>query len=350
MSETTVVGSEAIQQRKIDHLKIALSDIVQVGDAGFGQYRLLHNALPEIDFDSIDMSTTFLGKKVNYPFFISCMTGGVGQGRKINRNLAKAAQKYGIAMGVGSQRAAIQYPELEDLFMAREVAPDIPLLANVGIVQLNYGFDVAEYQQIVDMIAADALVVHINPLQEIVQPEGDRDWSGLLPKLAKVVEKLSVPVIGKEVGFGLSDDVARRLHEVGVKIWDTAGWGGTNWSLVEGLRGKADQHIGELFSEWGIPTTESIKMCRGVADELGDGEVVILGSGGVKSGVDVAKGIALGADLVGLATPFGRAAVESSEAVEALIERLGLELRIGMFGVGAGNIEALRQARFLGIG
>src|SRR5690606_14128508 len=196
------MSTSVIAKRKKDHLKYALSSAVQIGDAGFGNYRFVHNALPEVDFDKINTSTSFLGKKVNYPFFISCMTGGVDEGEKINRNLAKAAQKYGIAMGVGSQRAAIVHSEYEEIFRAREVAPDIPLLANIGLVQLNYGFGLKEYKKCVDMIEANALVVHINPIQEIIQPEGDRNWAGLLDKLAKIVEKIDVPVIAKEVGFG----------------------------------------------------------------------------------------------------------------------------------------------------
>ena len=347
-----------ITKRKKDHLKIALSSKAQVGSAGFEKYRFVHNALPEINFDKIDTSTKFLGKKVNYPFFISCMTGGVKEGKRINRNLAKAAQKYGIAMGVGSQRASIEHPELGELFMAREVAPNIPLMANVGLVQLNYGFGHKEYQKCVDMIEADALVIHINPIQEIIQPEGDRNWEKLLPKLEKVIKKISVPVIAKEVGFGLSDDVAKRLYNVGVLIFDTAGWGGTNWSIVEGRRGKADRELGDLFGDWGIPTAESIKMVSGFKKKLitnhspaftcvdrqaGKSPITVLGSGGVKTGVDIAKAISLGSDLVGLATPFGKAAIQSTKAVEKLIEKLAMETTVAMFGVGARNIKELQS-------
>ena len=200
-------NTNSIQQRKKDHLKIALSDISQTGVNGFEKYRFIHNALPEINFDDIDLSTNFLGKKVKYPFFISCMTGGVAEGLKINRNLALAAQKYGIAMGVGSQRAAIENEELAKLFMSREVAPDIPLIANVGLVQLNYGFGHKEFQRCVDMIKADALAVHINPIQEVIQPEGDRNFSGLLPKLEKLNTGDSIMI--------QSDGINYRLEKVG---------------------------------------------------------------------------------------------------------------------------------------
>jgi len=337
-----------IQNRKKDHLRIATSDISQTGNPGFDKYRFIHNALPEIDFDSIDTSTTFLGKKVNYPFFISCMTGGVSQGKRINRNLAAAAQTWGIAMGVGSQRAAIEHPELAGLFTAREVAPDIPLIANVGLVQLNYGFGAAEYQKIIEMIDADALSVHINPIQEVIQPEGDRNWANLLPKLKQVLPKLSKPVIAKEVGFGLSKSVIERLYKVGVRYFDTAGWGGTNWSVVEGMRGKADRELGKLFGEWGIPTSESIKSVKSVSQLFSD-LVTILGSGGVRTGIDVAKCIALGCDMVGIAQPFAKAALISAEEVEKLIERLALELKIAMFGVGAKTIGELQKIKLVAV-
>jgi isopentenyl-diphosphate Delta-isomerase len=342
--------SKSIEERKKDHLRIATSKKSQYGSAGFENYRFVHNALPEIDFDEIDTSTAFLGKKVNCPFFISCMTGGVAEGKRINRNLAKAAQKYGIAMGVGSQRAAIEHPDLENLFTAREVAPDVPLLANVGLVQLNYGFGLAEYQKCVDMIKADALVVHINPIQEIIQPEGDRNWIGLLTKLARIINKLTVPVIAKEVGFGLSKEVVARLYKIGVRYFDTAGWGGTNWALVEGYRGKADRALGELFANWGIPTTESIKACldfKNSQPTKHQSQITILGSGGVRTGVDIAKAIALGSDMVGIASPFAKAAMISSAEVEKLIDRYAIELKTVMFGVGANSVNQLRSNKLV---
>ncbi|MHA2055236.1 MAG: alpha-hydroxy-acid oxidizing protein, partial [Candidatus Hodarchaeales archaeon] len=189
-----------------------------MGDAGFGKYRFNHNALPEIDFEKIDTSTKILGKKVDYPFFISCMSGGINKGLSFNNTLAKAAQKYGIAMGVGSQRIAIEYPVYEKQFQVRKYAPDIPLIANIGLVQLNYGYGLKEFQKCIDMIDADALAVHINPIQEVVQPEGDRNFEKLLPKLEKLVKKLTVPIIVKEVGFGLSESVAVRLNKIGIAI------------------------------------------------------------------------------------------------------------------------------------
>lgn len=337
------MNSNKIKSRKKDHLRIATSEVSQTGDNGFSKYRFTHNALPEINFDEIDLSTTFLGKKVHYPFFISCMTGGVAEGLKLNRNLARAAQKYGIAMGVGSQRAAVEHLELAKLFMAREVATDIPLIANVGLVQLNYGFTYKEFQKCVDMISADALAVHINPIQEVIQPEGDRNFSNLLPKLSRLVNKISVPIIAKEVGFGISYDVAKKLYKAGVKIIDTAGWGGTSWAVVEGERRNGYKELGELFGEWGIPTSDSIIQCNQLRDKVKD-KITILGSGGIRNGVEIAKAIALGADLVGIAAPFAKAALVSQEEVERLIERYAKELKVAMFGVGAKSIGKLKKA------
>lgn len=331
-----------IANRKKDHLRIATSEVSQTGDSGFSKYRFTHNALPEINFDEIDMSTTFLGKRVNYPFFISCMTGGVTEGLKLNRNLAAAAQKYGIAMGVGSQRAAVEHPELAKLFMAREAAPDIPLIANVGLVQLNYGFTHKEFQKCVDMIEADALAVHINPIQEVIQPEGDRNFKDLLPRLSKLVDKISVPIIAKEVGFGISYDVAKKLYKHGINIIDTAGWGGTSWAVVEGERRDGYKDLGQLFGDWGIPTSESIVQCNKLKSEV-KGKMTLLGSGGIRNGIEIAKAIALGADLVGIASPFASAALVSQEEVEKLIEKYTLELKTAMFGVGAKNLEELKN-------
>lgn len=339
--------TELIIKRKKDHLQIALSKISQVGNPGFDKYKFVHNALPEINFDSIDTSTSFLRKKINHPFFISCMTGGIKDGERLNKNLARAAQRYRIPMGVGSQRIAIEHPEFRKLFSIRKLAPDVPLMANVGLVQLNYGFGLRELQQIVAMIEADALVLHINPIQEVIQPEGDRNFDKLLPKLEKIINKLNVPVIAKEVGFGLSEDVIRRLYDLGIRIFDTAGWGGTNWAVIEGLRGKADKNLGELFSDWGIPTVESIVAATKVKRDKHDGSMIILGSGGVRTGVDIAKCIALGADLVGLAKPFAEAAYISSEAVCELIERLSSELKATMFGIGAKNLKALQKGKLV---
>lgn len=327
-----------IVQRKVAHLDIVLSGRAEIGDAGFSKYKFIHNALPEINFDNIDLTTTFLGKNLKAPLLISCMTGGVEHGLTINRNLAETAQRLGIAMGVGSQRIGIVKPDLSSLFLARSVAPDILLFGNIGAVQLNYGFGLKEAKQAVKMIEADALVLHLNPIQEIVQPEGDHNFENLIPKIESLVKGLGVPIIVKEVGNGLSEDTARRLYAVGVKVVDTAGWGGTSWPIVEGIRGKREW-LGQAFGDWGIPTTESIIACKQVKG------LKVIGSGGVRSGIDVAKAIALGADLVGIAAPFANQATKSAEAVQEYAEQVITELKLAMFGVGASSINELQKVK-----
>jgi len=331
-----------IQKRKREHLEISTSAVAQTGVTGFDSYRFVHNALPEIDFDEIDTSCQMFEKKLNYPFFISSMTGGVIEGKKINRNLMAAAERCGVMMGVGSQRAAIEKPELAELFVDEVRERSFPLLANVGAVQLNYGFGVKEMQKAVDMIGADALILHINSIQEAVQAEGNRNFKGLIVKIGEVVRGVNVPIIIKEVGFGISEEVCDRLYSVGVRYVDVAGWGGTSWSVVEGRRAGGDRSLGDLFGEWGIPTTESVAMCKKVADRSSE-KLTIFASGGVRNGVDVAKAIALGADMAGLAAPFAKAAMESEEAVVASIERLGRELKVAMFGVGVKNLFELKK-------
>lgn len=326
-----------MQKRKTDHIQICLRQEIETGLTGFEKYQFVHNALPEIDLEKIDTSTKFLGKKLSAPILISSMTGGTPEAKKINKNLAKAAQKMGVAMAVGSQRIAIENPKLASTFQVRDVAPDILLFANLGAVQLNYGFGIRQCQKAVEMIGADALVFHLNPLQEAIQPEGNRNFENLLPKIEKIVANLSVPVIIKEVGCGISEEVARKLYQVGVRIIDTAGWGGTNWAKIEGIRAK--NKLGETFSQWGIPTAESIIVCRKVKG------LTVIGSGGVRSGIEVAKAIALGADLVGLALPFLKPATKSRRAVEEKLAQLARELKIAMFCLGAKDIKDLGKVQ-----
>lgn len=337
-----------VVHRKRDHLKICLSQPVEVGSTGFEGYSFVHNPLPEINLKDVDTSTTFLGKKLEAPILISSMIGGTNKSTLVNQNLARAAQKFGVAMGVGSQRIAIEHSKNQAIiksFQVRKWAPDILLFANLGAVQLNYGFEVEECRRAVEMIEADALVLHLNPLQEAIQPEGNTNFEGLLPKIEKVVKSLAVPVVVKEVGCGISEDVAGRLYQVEVKIIDTAGWGGTNWAKIEGLRRVQTEveegALGEVFSNWGIPTAESIAQCRKIKG------LKIIGSGGIRNGVEVAKAITLGADLVGLALPFLRLATQSTEAVGVELNRLIRELRVAMFCVGAKNIDELKLAQLI---
>lgn len=313
---------------------------MQVRAHYFDAYAFEHVALPELDYDAIDTSVSFLGKRLKSPLLVSCMTGGTGSARQINRNLAEAAEACGIALGVGSQRKAIEDPSQVETFDVRDVAPTIPVLANLGAVQLNYGFGHEACERAVEMVQADALVFHLNPLQEAIQPEGQRDFRGLIDKMGAIAEVLSVPVIVKEIGCGISAVTAQQLVSVGIDIIDTAGVGGTSWARIEAARAK-DHELGELFANWGIPTPESIAQVSKIDD------VTVIGSGGIRSGLDVAKAIALGADLVGLASPFLKPAMESPEAVIDTIEEITQALRIAMFCVGAQSIKKLYKTPLL---
>ena len=324
------------RDRKAEHIKLALEQRMQVQHSYFDAYSFEHVALPEIDFEEIDTSTTFLGKKLKLPLLISCMTGGTESAGAINRRLAEAAEERGIALGVGSQRKAIENPSQRNTFVVRDTAPTIPILANLGAVQLNYGFGLKECEEAVRMVEADALVFHLNPLQEVLQPEGQRNFSNLLGNMSKIAEKLSVPVIVKEIGCGISAAVAQKFVDSGITIIDTAGVGGTSWARIEAQRA-GELEIGELFADWGIPTPESIRQVASV-----EGTTVI-GSGGIRSGLDVAKALALGADLVGLAAPFLKPALESTKAVIDTIDRIDHALRIAMFCTGNRTIDECRS-------
>jgi isopentenyl-diphosphate Delta-isomerase len=322
--------------RKADHIRLALQERMQLSRHYFDDYAFEHAALPEIDRAAIDTSVEFLGKRLAAPLLISCMTGGTEVASRINRHLAEAAERAGIAVGVGSQRKALEGESGSDSFEVRSAAPTVPLLANLGAVQLNYGFGVAECQRAVDMIEADALVLHLNPLQEAIQPEGQCNFAGLLDKMAEVAQGLSVPVIAKEVGSGISGRLAAALAERGITILDTAGTGGTSWARIEAARA-GDVELGERFAGWGIPTPESIAACSRVPG------VTVIGSGGVRDGIDAAKAIALGASLVGMAFPFLEAATQSAERVLDTVERTVRELEIAMFCVGAQTVEDLKS-------
>jgi isopentenyl-diphosphate delta-isomerase len=339
INEIDETGDETgARDRKAEHIRIALDGKMQLGASWFDAWSFDHVALPEIDMAEVDTAVEFLGRRLAAPLLISCMTGGTEMAGKINRNLAAGAERTGIAVGVGSQRKALEDPEKADTFRVREAAPSVPLLANLGAVQLNYGMGVRECRQAVDMIAADALVLHLNPLQEAIQPEGQCNFAGLLPKIGEVARELGVPVVAKEVGSGLSEGVARALAEQGVRILDTAGTGGTSWARIEGQRA-GDLDLGELFAGWGIPTPESIRQVRRVEG------VTVIASGGVRNGLDVAKAIALGADLAGLAYPFLAPATESPEKVAEKARRIVQELKICMFCLGVKTIAELKTVQ-----
>ena len=330
------------QKRKKEHLEICLDteSVTSASGTGLSRYRFVHNALPELDIDKIDLSTTFLGKRLQAPILISSMTGGFDLARKVNRNLAAAAQSLGLAMGVGSQRVAVEEPSAAGSFEVRDVAPDILLFGNLGAVQLNYGYTVEHCRRAVSMIGADALILHLNVLQEAVQPEGNRNFKGLGEKIAAVCRDLEVPVIAKEVGNGISVDAAIRLQRAGVKALDVAGYGGTSWSAVEAQRAvKQGKRPDTAFADWGIPTEEALVSVRQALPDI-----QLIASGGVRSGVDIAKAIALGADLGAFGQPLLAAALESSAKVVEFIAGVIHELKVSMLCVGAANLAALRRA------
>jgi len=331
------------EQRKSDHIRINLEEDVAFRSLtnGFENFFFMHQALPEIDLAQVDTSISLFGKKLKTPLLISSMTGGTAEALAINRTLAEAAQETGLAMGLGSMRAAIEDETLAGSYHVRDLAPDIPLFANLGAVQLNYGYGLAECQRAVDMIEADALILHLNALQEAVQLEGDGNFAGLLGKIESICRDLPVPVIAKEVGWGFAEKTARQLANAGIAAIDVAGAGGTSWSQVEMYRAPTARHarVAGAFIDWGIPTAVSIRYCKQAAPDL-----PIFASGGISNGIEVAKSIALGASLAGLAGNFLRAA--DSNGVAGVIELAGTitdELRVAMFAAGAQNLAALSQ-------
>lgn len=333
-----------LSSRKADHIRINLEqDVKSAVTNGLESYRFSHEALPDLNLEEIDLTQKIFGKFVAAPILISSMTGGTPEAERINLVLARAAQATGIAMGLGSQRAAIEHPELARTFQVRGVAPDILLLANLGAVQLNYQYSVDQCRRVVDMIEADGLILHLNPLQEALQPEGDTQFKGLLKKIEKVCREVGVPVIAKEVGWGISEKAARQLAEAGVSAIDVAGAGGTSWSQVEMYRIQDVNRarVAAAFRGWGIPTANSIQMVRRGAPEL-----LTIASGGLADGIDIAKCIALGARLGGMAGYFLKVADDFEELLAA-IEEIRKEIQICMFVTGSENLDQLQVAPLL---
>ena len=337
--------SKVTAARKADHIRVNLEEDVNSGlRAGFEGLRFEHNAVPELDLADVNPSLTFLGRGLNAPLLISSMTGGTERAGVINRRLATAAQETRIAMGLGSQRVALENPDLAPTFEVRELAPEVLLFANLGAVQLSYGYGLAEAQRAVDMLEADALVLHFNPLQEALQPEGDTNFAGLLPKIEAVCAGLPVPVIAKEVGWGISAKAARSLVDAGVAVIDVAGAGGTSWSQVEMYRAEDEQQaaLAATFINWGIPTVECLRQIRFALPE-----VPVIASGGLRDGLDLAKSVALGASLGGMAGPFLKAAANSSDEVVRVINHTIKVLRVAMFATSSTDLAALREVNFI---
>jgi isopentenyl-diphosphate delta-isomerase len=336
-----MIGST--ENRKREHIETVLAENVAAKGvtSGFDRYFFEHVALPEIDLDAIDLSSELFGKRLEAPFLISSMTGGTARAGDINQRLAEAARDSGIAMAVGSQRAGLESDELAESYQVRAAAPDILLFANIGAVQLNYGFGVDQARRAVDMIEADALFLHLNSLQEAVQPEGDRNWRGLYDKIEALVREISIPVAVKEVGNGISAAVARRLADCGVAAIDVAGAGGTSWSEVEAHRqpDALARDVAHNFAGWGIPTALALTETRRAAPDL-----PIFASGGVRDGVDAAKAIRLGASLVGVAQPMLGPAADPEATVSSRLNALVTGLKIAAFCTGSKDLAALRNA------
>ena len=328
-----------IDQRKADHIKINLEkDVRSALTSGLENYRFIHEAMPELDLNRIDTTLSLFGKKLNSPILVSSMTGGTDEAETINLRLAEAAQECGIVMGVGSQRTAIEHIEQAKTFQVRRVAPDILLFANLGAVQLNYGYGIDQCRQAVEMIGADALILHFNSLQEAVQDAGDTNFAGLAKKIEEVCKKIAVPVIAKEVGWGISERTARLLANCGVQAIDVAGAGGTSWSQVEMHRAPDEftRQLAATFVGWGIPTVESILNVKSATPGM-----TIFASGGIKDGLDIAKCIALGATLGGMAGQFLRAAAISAEKVVEIMKLTQKQIEVTMFAAGVENLKDL---------
>ncbi|NJN79825.1 MAG: type 2 isopentenyl-diphosphate Delta-isomerase [Anaerolineales bacterium] len=334
-----------IDQRKADHIKINLEkDVRSALTSGLENYHFIHEALPELDLNRLNTTVDLFGKRLNSPILISSMTGGTAEAETINLRLAEAAQECGIAMGVGSQRAAIEHPEQAKTFQVRRVAPDILLFANLGAVQLNYGYGIDECKKAVDMIQADALYLHLNPLQEAVQDAGDTNFEGLAKKIEEVCKKLEVPVIAKEVGWGISERTAKLLNDCGVQAIDVAGAGGTSWSQVEMHRAPDEftRNLAATFVGWGIPTAKSILNVKKSTPDM-----TIFASGGIKDGLDIAKCIALGATLGGMAGNFLKAAAISTEKAVDVMKLTKRQIEVTMFAAGVEKLEGLQVGKLI---
>jgi isopentenyl-diphosphate Delta-isomerase len=340
---------EQIKRRKREGIEIPLTENVQgKKNSTYLEYvKLFHNALPEIDYDEIDLSTQFLNKSFSAPLIIDSMTGGTDEAFLINKRLGQIAEKYGLGMGLGSQRAGLKSEKLiESYSIARNVAPNAFLIANIGGAQLSDGLSTVDVIKIIKMIDADALAIHLNPLQELIQPEGEPRFKGILQRISNLVQDIEIPIIVKEVGSGISADVALRLEKSGVRSINVAGSGGTSWAGIEKIR--ADQHneyiksqLGELFWDWGIPTALSILLVsRSV-------KIPIIASGGLRNGLEIAKCMILGSNLCAMAFPFLKRAAQSEEELEKFTQSILSEIRSTMFLLGTKDIGSLKNTRYI---
>lgn len=333
---------KSMTSHKMNHIRLCLEgDMESYKSNGFENYQLINQSLPELDFKDIDTSCLFLGKKISAPFIILPMTGGSRISTQINKNLASAAQELDVVMCVGSQRIGLENPKWVESYQVRDVAPDIPLLANLGAVYLNYGYGIEEYQKCVDMIQADAFSLYLNPMQKLLQGVSDLNLAYLTEKISLLCRSLSVPVVVKDVGFGMSLNTVKALAEAGVKMLDIAGAGGTSWAkITRYTHPDLYSKTGACFDDWGIPTAKALITARGAS-----GNAQIIASGGIRNGLDIAKALALGADYVGMALPLLKPATQSKDAVKSQIQSAIRELKIAMFCCGVKTLSEFRGGR-----
>lgn len=334
-------------KRKKEHVTLVLNEDVGFRNktTGFDYFEFEHNALPEMNASEIDTSIKFLGKKIKFPLMVSCMTGGYKNAKLINQSLAAVCEERGIPLGVGSQRQVMEDASYRRTFsIVRKVAHSIPIIGNIGAAEIANLKNTIQIEKLVDMIDADAFTIHLNPLQEFLQPEGDTDFYGVLKGIELLVNNLSVPIIVKEVGVGISASVAQRLINAGVKIIDTAGAGGTSWAGIEIIRSNKPL-LSRAFWDWGIPTAESIQAVRKLSKNI-----FLIGSGGIRNGIDIAKAITLGANMAASAAPILRTLNKGGEKeVHKILDLWEKELRGAMFLTGSRNILQLRKAKLLKI-
>lgn len=333
-----------IESRKDEHLTICATEPVDAGvvTTGFESYRFDHDALPEIDVEQIDTSITFLGKRLAAPLIIGAMTGGTERAGLVNRRLAQAAARVGVGLALGSMRVMLSNPETTPTFAVRDHDAPVPLfIGNIGAIQLVCGVTAGHLQQLIDATGVDAMNFHLNPLQEVIQPEGDTRWRGVRQAMAEVMPQLSVPSLIKEVGAGIGRRTAQKLEGLPIAAVDVAGVGGTSWSFIEGLRGdQAATDLGMLYRSWGVPTVQGLLATRATLPEM-----PLIASGGIRNGLEIAKALRLGATACAVARPLLVAALDSTEAVVRALQHLIRELKVAMFCTGSADLAQLRHAR-----
>jgi isopentenyl-diphosphate delta-isomerase len=337
-----------VQQRKKDHIDICLNKNVEPykNHSIWSSWEIPYTAMPEVDLSKVDTSTTFFGWKISFPFIVSSMTGGEAHGREINENVAKACEAEGVPFGLGSMRIVNRYPSSAYTFDVKSFCPTTPMFANIGIVQLNYGFGPAEVNKIIKSVNADGLFVHLNHTQEACQPEGDTNFENLLEKFQALLPHIKVPVVVKGVGHGIERALVERFLEMGVSFVDVSGTGGTSWAWIEGRRqpyDREEENLGFLFRDVGIRTDVCLQQCR----SLKANGLKLIAGGGIRNGLDIAKAICLGADYATAAMPFLAAALESSDAVRKVLQRMKREFQVAMFACGAKNVDQLRVMQAL---